>query len=128
MKRTYESDKIRIFWDSDKCIHSEKCTGGLPAVFNPHRKPWIDINAADVEQIKRAIDACPSGALSYEIPGEEGPAAATIQVLKDGPYSIKGNCRLVGEDGEQMETGKAFALCRCGRSQKPPFCDGSHAR
>lgn len=27
----------------------------------------------------------------------------------------------------QLEEGKRYAWCRCGRSQKQPFCDGAHA-
>jgi len=26
----------------------------------------------------------------------------------------------------ELEGGKTYAWCRCGRSQKQPFCDGSH--
>ena len=27
----------------------------------------------------------------------------------------------------ELQAGKRYAWCRCGRSQKQPFCDGSHA-
>jgi CDGSH iron-sulfur domain-containing protein 3 len=27
----------------------------------------------------------------------------------------------------ELEAGKRYAWCLCGRSQKQPFCDGSHA-
>jgi uncharacterized Fe-S cluster protein YjdI len=128
MKRVYENEKIRVIWDSDKCIHVANCTSGLPEVFNLNRRPWIDINAADVEEIKHAIDACPSGALSYEIPGQPESDIVTIKVLKNGPYKVSGNCRLIKANGEAAETGKVFALCRCGASKKMPFCDGTHVR
>jgi uncharacterized Fe-S cluster protein YjdI len=128
MKRVYENDKIRVIWDSDKCIHVANCTNGLPEVFNLNRRPWVDINAADVEKIKRTIDACPSGALSYEIPGQPESDTVTIKVLKNGPYKVSGNCRLIKANGEAVETGKVFALCRCGASKKMPFCDGTHLR
>lgn len=26
----------------------------------------------------------------------------------------------------ELEAGKSYAWCRCGKSQKQPFCDGSH--
>ena len=26
----------------------------------------------------------------------------------------------------ELEAGKRYAWCRCGRSKKQPFCDGSH--
>ncbi len=28
--------------------------------------------------------------------------------------------------GVEVEAGKAYFWCACGRSQKQPFCDGSH--
>jgi hypothetical protein len=34
MKRVYENDKIRVFWDSDKCFHAANCTRDLPEVFD----------------------------------------------------------------------------------------------
>ena len=27
----------------------------------------------------------------------------------------------------EVEAGKSYAWCRCGRSETQPFCDGSHA-
>ena len=128
MKRVYENEKIRVIWDSDKCIHIANCTNGLPEVFNLNRRPWVNINAADVEEIKRTIDTCPSGALSYEVPGQPESDIVTIKVLKNGPYKVSGNCRLIKANGEAVEAGKVFSLCRCGASKKMPFCDGTHLR
>ena len=70
MERVYENERIRVIWDPDKCMHSAICTQGLPQVFDMHKRPWVDINAADVEDVKRVIDACPSGALRYEVPNK----------------------------------------------------------
>ncbi len=39
----------------------------LPHVFDPAKRPWVDIEAEDAEKIKRAIDNCPSGALTCEL-------------------------------------------------------------
>lgn len=52
-----------------------------------------------------------------------------VRISKNGPYTIKGPVRLVGADGETWEDlpeGKPVVLCRCGRSQKKPFCDNTH--
>lgn len=35
-------------------------------------------------------------------------------VAQKGPYQV------------ELEGGKDYWYCRCGRSQKQPFCDGSH--
>jgi CDGSH-type Zn-finger protein len=31
-----------------------------------------------------------------------------------------------GPYGTEVEAGKTYFWCRCGRSSKQPFCDGSH--
>lgn len=65
-----------------------------------------------------------------------------IKVLKDGPYLVTGGVPLAealiitGADGEpeRWEKGRAYpavpsyALCRCGGSKNPPFCDGAHLK
>ncbi|MEX1021416.1 MAG: CDGSH iron-sulfur domain-containing protein [Litorilinea sp.] len=67
---------------------------------------------------------------------------AKITIRKDGPYAIQGNLPLtrksqvVSEHGEPMtwrkegtlETEETYRLCRCGLSDRKPFCDNSHAR
>jgi len=68
--KVYENDKIRVIWKPDRCVGSGNCVTGLPKVFDAQRHPWVDINAADVGEIKRTIDTCPSGALSYELRGQ----------------------------------------------------------
>jgi hypothetical protein len=73
----------------------------------------------------RVIDSCPSGALSYKIPGAKAKAV-TIKVMKDGPYKVTGECSLIKEDGANLEADDVFALCRCGASKKMPVCDGTH--
>jgi CDGSH-type Zn-finger protein len=43
-----------------------------------------------------------------------------IAALTNGPYLIQ-----LYENGQPHQT---LALCRCGQSNKKPFCDGSHAK
>lgn len=52
-----------------------------------------------------------------------------IRTRKNGPLVISGPFTLVDADGKPftLPTDKPLvALCRCGRSQRRPFCDGSH--
>ena len=125
MKCHYSNKKLTVTWDTSKCIRSGRCDGQLPQVFDPNSRPWVKIDAADPEKIMRVIDSCPSGALSYKIPGEKAKAV-TIKIMKDGPYKVTGECRLIRENGDNLEADEAFALCRCGASKKMPFCDGTH--
>jgi uncharacterized Fe-S cluster protein YjdI len=65
MERKYTNGEITVLWQPDKCIHAARCISGLPAVFNVNKRPWVDMAGASTEEIKRVIDTCPSGALSY---------------------------------------------------------------
>lgn len=56
-------------------------------------------------------------------------AELKIKGRGDGPYLISGQARYTDADGqEQMTEGKVVALCRCGGSDKKPFCDGTHRK
>lgn len=55
------------------------------------------------------------------------PAGATVTPYRNGPYLIRGEFSILDQDGNQIERRrKTVALCRCGRSQSKPFCDGTH--
>ncbi|MGI9425927.1 MAG: CDGSH iron-sulfur domain-containing protein [Hyphomicrobiaceae bacterium] len=49
-----------------------------------------------------------------------------IEERENGPLVAKNVSRLVGAEGQDIETKPVMALCRCGESQKKPFCDGTH--
>jgi CDGSH-type Zn-finger protein len=52
---------------------------------------------------------------------------ASIAFYKDGPYVVRGDFEIVGQDGERIDAGRrTVALCRCGKSRIRPFCDGTH--
>ncbi len=52
---------------------------------------------------------------------------ATITPYRDGPYIVRGNFTVTDQDGNVIDTRRnTIALCRCGRSQIRPFCDGTH--
>jgi CDGSH-type Zn-finger protein len=63
-----------------------------------------------------------------------------ITILKDGPLLVSGSVPLdelrmvsAGANREYQKTrdfpaSESYALCRCGKSATPPFCDGHHAK
>ena len=56
-------------------------------------------------------------------------AENVIRATKDGPYLVTGPATLIDEDGGETKIErKTVALCRCGGSQKKPFCDGTHSK
>lgn len=58
-----------------------------------------------------------------------GGDGATITPYRDGPLIVRGEFRLVDQDGAEIDPGRrTIALCRCGKSGIKPFCDGTHKR
>ena len=50
-----------------------------------------------------------------------------ITPYRNGPYLVRGPFVMVDQDGNEIEVKRrVVALCRCGRSQIRPFCDGTH--
>jgi CDGSH-type Zn-finger protein len=70
----------------------------------------------------------------------EGNKKCKIKILKDGPYIVTGNVPLsekiivsegkenVFKHGRDLPQAEEYALCRCGKSKNPPFCDSSHVK
>lgn len=135
--KTYSNEDITVIWKPDLCIHSTKCWKASLKVFNPKRRPWINLSGGSSDEIIKIVDNCPSGALSYErkekmkeqnTQEQTQPSQMTVQVSKGGPYLVKGNFLFVNSDGkEEMKQG-SIALCRCGGSKNKPFCDGAHRK
>ena len=54
------------------------------------------------------------------------PAAAnTAHVSSHGPTYLRGDITVVGPDGARTKRTR-MALCRCGATKNPPYCDNSH--
>jgi CDGSH-type Zn-finger protein len=53
----------------------------------------------------------------------------SITMRRNGPLLVQGDMTLLDHEGNVIEPPKRpFALCRCGQSDKRPFCDGTHGR
>ena len=61
----YTNGEVTIVWKPDICKHTGICFHGLPAVFDPRRRPWIDTSQSDTETMISQVKKCPSGALSF---------------------------------------------------------------
>jgi uncharacterized Fe-S cluster protein YjdI len=64
-KHYYKNADITVLWQPGLCIHSAICFRGLPLVFDPRRKPWIEMDKSDTYTIISQVKNCPSGALSF---------------------------------------------------------------
>lgn len=129
-RRVYRTEQIAVSWDPDVCINSHRCVEGLPAVFRPSERPWIQVSAATADEIARVITRCPSGALHFERldsgAQEEAAEEVTVAPQPNGPLYVRGLVRIMAADGTVLREDNRMALCRCGQSHRKPFCDGSH--
>jgi uncharacterized Fe-S cluster protein YjdI len=144
--KEYKNDNIIVYWFPELCAHPGICLRLLPKVFNLQQRPWVNVNAAEPEEIIRTIDKCPSGALRYSLPEgskvdaqiakgvgnidfeKSNPAVVKIKVSTNGPLLVEGPAVVIGDDGQPLKEGGRMSLCRCGHSANSPFCDGSHSK
>lgn len=63
--KNYSNGEITVTWKPEVCQHSARCWKGLMNVFDPQKKPWINMNGDTSERIVEQVKKCPSGALSY---------------------------------------------------------------
>lgn len=126
--KEYTKEDLTVLWKPDLCYHSKNCVSGLPKVFDPNRKPWIDLSQAEKDQIIETVGTCPSGALSTK--NKENnmsqESATKVNIASNGPYIIQGDFKVLDPDGTKLDVKGKAALCRCGASANKPFCDGSH--
>ena len=130
LTREYEGAGIRVQWYAARCVHSAACIRALPAAFDPRRRPWIDVAAADADALAAAVLRCPTGALHYTRtdggPAEPVPPAVEVTAVRDGPYYVRGDVAVADAAGRVVRRDTRIALCRCGQSGHMPFCDNTH--
>lgn len=131
----YTNGEVTVIWKPEQCIHSKICWTQLRDVFDPTKRPWVNMTGADTQAIIDQVKKCPSGALSFEMNENKEAAVQSasasitnIEILPNGPILIKTNCQISFGNGETTTKEGVTALCRCGASKNKPYCDGSHNR
>jgi uncharacterized Fe-S cluster protein YjdI len=143
--RQYSNDEITVFWKPDECIHATICFMKLRKVFDPAKRPWVNMSKGTTKEISDICDECPTDALTWKwnkdlteaeksyssnrLKTEEkvpAPPATEIMIIENGPAIVKGNFNMKKTGGEMIDTTNQVAICRCGGSKNHPFCDGSH--
>ena len=129
-RKQYGNEAIVVFWDASRCIHTGICTRELPGVFDVTKRPWINVDGADADAVARATAHCPTGALRSQRRGgtadEDPPAVTTVVPMRNGPLYLHGQLRVTAPDGTVLAEETRLALCRCGATANPPFCDNAH--
>jgi len=141
--RVYENANLIVYWYPELCAHVAYCVRNLPNVFDTKKRPWVNINGAEPEEIIKIIDTCPSGALRYSLPlGSrvrpelaKGPGSldyieknevTKMKAAKKGPLVVEGRAAIYDYKGDLIKESSRMTLCQCGMSCNLPFCDGSH--
>ena len=142
--RDYTNGEITVYWRPKKCIHATTCYTELIEVFNPRKRPWVNMDGAPSEKIIEIVNKCPTDALSFrynkdieadptKAPVKRNPLfdpekPVEIQIMKDGPIVVTGRIKLTDDDGKEYKTFSITSFCRCGASNNMPFCDGTHRK
>jgi uncharacterized Fe-S cluster protein YjdI len=154
--KRYSNGEITVYWKPDACIHASHCYRELIEVFDPGRRPWVDIYGATTGQIIETVNMCPTEALTWKWNDEEknmdiDPGQTNhinfmrpelmgqvddvpdndpvnVKVMPDGPLIIKGTFTMNYSTNSKEVKNGIVSLCRCGASNHMPFCDGMHRK
>jgi uncharacterized Fe-S cluster protein YjdI len=154
--RKYSNDEITVYWKPGACIHASYCYRELIEVFDPGRRPWVDMNGASTEKIIEVVNMCPTEALTWKWNDDEKnrdisidqtnhvkfrrPELITqdlssvqenpvsVKIMTDGPVVIKGSFTLTFSGSKKEIRDSLVSVCRCGASDHQPFCDGKHRK
>jgi uncharacterized Fe-S cluster protein YjdI len=144
--REYTNGEITVYWQPRKCIHATTCYTELVDVFNPRKRPWVNMQGATTEKIIEIVNKCPTDALTFrwnkdlnkdtekdlaekkKEPVINPVQPVNIKIMKNGPLVVTGKIKLTDSNGKEYKTYSITSLCRCGASGNLPFCDGTHRK
>jgi CDGSH-type Zn-finger protein len=127
----FEGEELRLTDAHEFCDHSRFClrSGGIRNLIKAKRP------MAQQMAIEEAM-VCPSGRLvlwnketkePYEREFEPSIVLVHDEQKKcQGPIWVRGGIIIEAVDGTPYETRNRVTLCRCGKSENKPYCDGSH--
>ena len=154
--RRYRNNDITVYWKPDACVHASYCYQELIEVFDPGRRPWVDMNGASTGRIIEVVNMCPTEALTWkwndeqknnevnadqtnhvlfrrpelletnEPENKENPVS--VKIMADGPIIVRGNFTFQYSGNKKEMKDGLISVCRCGASNHLPFCDGSHRK
>jgi len=154
--RKYSNDEITVFWKPSACVHASYCYRELIEVFDPGRRPWVDMKGAATEKIIETVNMCPTEALTWkwndsiknqdvgidqsnhvkfrrpELLTQDAKTPmenpVSVKIMIDGPIVIKGDFSLNYSGVNKDFREGLVSICRCGASDHQPFCDGQHRK
>jgi len=128
----YEGPELKLTDAHEFCDHSRFClrSGGIRNLIDKSDDPLAKQTAIDEAMI------CPSGRLvlwdkKTDKPFEKEFEPSIVLIHDDqkkcqGPIWVRGGIPIESSDGTIYEPRNRVTLCRCGKSENKPYCDGSH--
>jgi CDGSH-type Zn-finger protein len=129
-RSSWDGDGVVLYDDQSLCTHAGFCRNRRTSVWG------LATEASDPEareEFLAMVHRCPSGRLEAADAGDparmsEPAFEHSIGVEPNASYWVRGGIPVVSEDGTPYEVRNRQTLCRCGRSNNKPFCDGTHRR
>jgi len=137
-ERSYTNGEITVHWKPRECVHAGTCFREMRKVFDPSRRPWIDLTQGETDAIIDIVERCPTDALTYDRNTKTADAEQQIStktaggekvnfsIMRNGPILAEGSFTVIKEDGTEQIVKSITSFCRCGLSKNQPFCDGTH--
>ncbi len=130
---TVEGPTMRLTDQQNLCAYARFC--------DPKGKVWNLVTQADDPEaralVKHEAGHCPAGRLvawdratGKPIEPKFEPSLGLIEDTEkrvSGPIWVRGGIPVISADGKTYEIRNRVTLCRCGRSDNKPFCNGAHA-
>lgn len=154
--RRYTNGEITVYWKPGACVHASYCYRELIEVFDPGRRPWVDMANSTTERIIEVVNMCPTEALTWKWNDNEKNAnigldqtnhivfrrpelleqnnnidevrPLSVKVMTDGPIVLKGDFTFRYSGNQKKVKDGILSICRCGASNHMPFCDGLHRK
>ena len=131
--KTVEGPTMLLTDQENLCAFARFC--------DPKGRIWNLVRQTDNPEARRLVEFeaghCPAGRLvawdretGKPIEPQFEPSLGLIEDTAKkvgGPIYLRGGIPVVSADGKTYEIRNRVTLCRCGRSDNKPFCNGSHA-
>ena len=154
--RRYKNKDITVYWKPSACIHASYCYRELLEVFDPSKRPWVDMEGSTTDRIIEVVNLCPTEALAWKWNDEtknesvgsdqlnhinfrrpelmntdendSNNEPVSVKIMPDGPIVLKGSFTISYNGNNKEVRDSMVSICRCGVSDHMPFCDGQHRK
>ncbi|HSR65514.1 MAG TPA: CDGSH iron-sulfur domain-containing protein [Xanthomonadaceae bacterium] len=122
---------VRVRENGPLAFHAECTVAGAVQPFRTtlcrcglsHNKPFCDNRHREGGFVATGE---PAERPSQPLAARNGMLA--VEPTRDGPLHVTGNLEVVSGTGHTVNRVTETWLCRCGRSNNKPYCDGSHRK